>query len=91
MLLHIGKGVTVRHKDVIGIFDMDTATVSGITRETLKHFEKKKRVDYADSDIPRSFLLTTVEDGHKILLSHISSQGLRMRVEKPLSGTEEGI
>lgn len=91
MILHIGKGVTVRHKDLIGIFDMDTATVSGITRDTLKHFEKQKRVEYADSDIPRSFLLTTAKEGHKIFLSHISSQGLRMRVEKPLSGTEEGM
>lgn len=89
MLLHIGKGVTVRHKDLIGIFDMDTATVSGITRETLKHFEKQKRVAYADSDIPRSFLLATDQKSYKILLSHISSQGLRLRVEKPLSGTEE--
>ena len=91
MLLHIGKGVTVRHKEIIGIFDMDTATVSTVTREALKNYEKKKKVEYADSDIPRSFLLCKDTEKERILLSHISSQGLLLRVEKPLSGTEEGM
>ena len=90
MLLHIGKGVTVHSKSIIGIFDMDTATGSGITREALKHYERKKKVEYGDSDIPRAFLLCKEKEGDKILLSHISSQGLRLRVERPLSGTDEG-
>ena len=41
MFLHIGNGETVRRKDVIGIFDMDTATVSSLTRATLKKYEKE--------------------------------------------------
>ena len=32
MYLHIGNKKSVKKKDIIGIFDLDTATVSGITK-----------------------------------------------------------
>ena len=33
MYLHIGNGKSVKQKDIIGIFDLDTATVSKITKD----------------------------------------------------------
>ena len=43
MYLHIGKGKTLNEKDIIGIFDLDTATVSKETREFLNKKEKDIR------------------------------------------------
>ncbi len=57
MIFHIGKGNTLRQEDIIGIFDLDNATVSGITRRFLANATAEKKVSYGDSDIPRSFLL----------------------------------
>ena len=35
MYLHIGNGVSVKEKDIIGIFDLDTSTVSKTTKKFL--------------------------------------------------------
>ncbi len=93
MFLHIGNGETVRKKDIIGIFDMDTATLSAVTRKTLSYYEKNNKMFYGDTDIPRSFLLLSEEKEKKnseIRLSLISSQGLSQRCDHllPLHGTE---
>ena len=82
MYLHIGKGESVREDRIIGIFDLDTATVSSITKNFIAIEEKKKNVEYADTDLPRSFLL--YEDREKkarIKLSRISTFSLVSRSE----------
>ena len=33
MYLHIGNGESIKKENIIGIFDLDTATVSGITKK----------------------------------------------------------
>ena len=41
MYIHIGNGVTVKRSDVIGVFDLDTSTVSAITRKFINKKEKE--------------------------------------------------
>ena len=79
--LHIGNGKSVRCRDVIGIFDLDTATVGKKTRDFISGMEKSGEVEYGDDDLPRSFVLTEGTDGFKITLSRISSAGLKKRIE----------
>lgn len=82
MYLHTGNGQTVKKKRIIGIFDMDTATISKHTKVLLSSNQKKGKVEYGDSDIPRSFIL--YEDDKKqvrIRLSRISTLGLKTRIE----------
>jgi hypothetical protein len=86
MFLHIGNGVNVRCKEIVGIFDLDTATMAPETREFLKRTEKKERLtDCAKGEIPRSFVLSCEkkgkEDEETVRLSLISSGGLRARAE----------
>ena len=81
MYLHIGNGRSIRKRDVIGVFDLDTATVSGITKKFINSNQQKGKVEYADSDLPRSFVLADGEGGVKIRLSRISTVGLRQRGE----------
>ena len=81
MYLHIGNGKNVRKKDIIGIFDLDTSTISKITKKYISVNEKQKKLEYLDSDLPRSFLLVEEDKEYKIKLSRISSSGLLIRYE----------
>ena len=88
MYLHIGNGKSVRKKQIIGIFDLDTSTVSKIGKDFINKMQKSGRVEYEDYDLPRSFVLVEENEGYKIRLSRISSGGLKMRYESALSGEE---
>ncbi len=86
MYLHIGNGITVRKKEIIGIFDLDTATVSSVTKKYISNNEKNGNIIYGDTDLPRAFVLheSDEKDGkrYKIKLSRISSTGLKLRAEE---------
>ena len=82
MYLHIGNGINIRKKDIIGIFDLDSSTVSSLTKKYISKNEKEGNVRYEDTDLPRTFVLYKNKNNeHKIELSRISSQGLRIRAE----------
>ena len=83
MYLHIGKGKTLKDKDIIGIFDLDTSTVSEKTKEFLNKKEKERLTEYADFDLPRSFILCKNKDKkYKVVFSRISTVGLKDRAEE---------
>ena len=42
--LHIGNNYSVDMRDVVGIFDMDNTTVTGITKKLLDRAEREKKV-----------------------------------------------
>ncbi len=81
MYLHIGNGEIVNHEDIIGIFDMDTATVSSLSRQFLSNAEQNKEIWYGDSDIPKSFIVCAEENKkeQKIVFSRISTSSLKLR------------
>ena len=81
MFLHIGNGKSLRKKNIIGIFDLDTATVTKAGKDFINKSEKKGLVEYDDYDLPRSFVLVDDEKGHKVYLSRISSRGLKVRLD----------
>ncbi len=81
MYLHIGNGESIKKESVIGIFDLDTATVSKITKKFINEKEKDGKVEYTDYDLPRSFIVCDDGNCEKIKLSRISSVGLRQRIE----------
>lgn len=82
MFLHIGNGKSVKKKDIIGIFDLDSATISKAGKNFINKMEKEGRLEYDDFDLPRSFVLADSRDGQKIYLSRISSQGLKLRFKE---------
>ena len=89
MYLHIGNGETIPKKKIIGMFDLDSASISAITRDFLKKQEAKGNLSYSGEDIPRTFLLIEEGDTVDVRLSRISTQGLRARINTPLGGAEE--
>lgn len=86
MYLHIGNGKSVRRDKIIGIFDLDTATVTKSGKDFISLMEKAGKLVYDDMDLPRSFVLVEDEGGHIIRLSRISTAGLKLR----LDGGDEG-
>ncbi len=75
--LHIGEGKTVPTDTVIGIFDMDTATVSPVTKKFLSGAQHRDDVINVSDELPKSFVVT---DG-TVYLSQLSPATLVQRAE----------
>lgn len=76
MYLHIGSGYVVRHRDIVGIFDLDNLTYEKNSRDYLNMAEKNSAVTNTAEDIPRSVIITDKEN----YLSGINSRTLAKRV-----------
>ena len=82
MYLHIGNNFNIREKNIIGIFDADTATVSSTTKKYLSRAQAEKRVKFAAVKLPKSFVLYQTPDGKTaVCFSQLSSAALGGRVD----------
>ena len=80
MYIHLGQDTLVKKSDIIGIFDLDTSTVSKHTRNFLNKKEKEKKVINVSYELPKSFILVSNEKKEeKIYISQISSLTLNKR------------
>ena len=87
MYLHLGQETVVRLDDVVGIFDMENATISKHTRQFLADAEKGGRVFNVSMEMPKSFVVCVDrESTETVYISQISSATLRKR-----AGFIEGI
>ena len=84
MYLHIGNGVSIKDEDIIGIFDLDSATVSRVTKKFINKMQREGSVEYTDFDLPRSFIVVGVRADTKVKLSRISPQGLNARLTEDI-------
>jgi len=82
MYLHLGNETVVNTKDVIGIFDLDNATLSRHTRKFLADCEKRREVINVSFELPKSFILCkgSSDKKQKIYISQISSSTLLKRM-----------
>ena len=55
--LSLGSGVTVPTEDILGIFDMDTATVSPVTKKFLNTAQRSGAVSVVGDELPKSFVV----------------------------------
>ena len=88
MYLHIGNGQSVKKKDIIGVFDLDTSTVTKTGKDFINKLEREGAVEYSDDDLPRSFVLISEEKKCKAKLSRISTKGLMARVNESINDKE---
>ena len=81
--LNVGAGKSIKERDVIGIFDMDTSTVSPITRKFLSEADREKKTESPSLEIPKSFIVYRAENGEtKVCFSQFSSASLFGRMGK---------
>lgn len=82
MYLHLGQETIVRKEDIIGIYDMDTSTVSKWSREYLSKAEKEKRVVNVSFELPKSYVVCKSKNENKeiVYICPLSSQTLQKRM-----------
>ena len=89
MFIHLGQDTVVKKEDIIGIFDLDTATVSKRTRDFLSKAEKAGKVINVSYELPKSFIICQGTDKKQIIyISQLSSATLLKRSE---SGIENSL
>ncbi len=82
MYIHLGQDTVVKKEDIIGIFDLDNATVSKRTRDYLTKAEKKGRVINVSYELPKSFIVCKSKNNEQIIyISQLSSATLLKRSE----------
>ena len=78
MFLHLSQTCVLEKDEVIGVFDMDTATVSFETRRFLRSTEQSGHLRSVAKDIPKSFVLTA----DTVYLAQPSPTSLRGHLEE---------
>ncbi len=74
MYIDLGPDAVIRDKEIIGVFDLDTSTVSQRTRDFLSKAEKKGEAKTVSFELPKSFVLCTGKNGtQKIYISQLSA------------------
>ena len=87
MFLHIGGGKNLRKTEIIGIFDMDTATVAAHTKNFLSSAQRSGKIVNVSDELPKSFILTGKplsafagkKDEERVYLSQLAPQTLAQR------------
>ena len=80
MFIHLGQETVVNEKEIIGIFDLESTTVSKRTRDYLNKAEKKGEVINVSYELPKSFTVCSNKKGkQKVFISQISSNTLLKR------------
>ena len=80
MYLHLGQDTVIKMDEIFGIFNMETSTISKITRNYLAQAEKSGKVVNVSMELPKSFVLCRDEKNREtVYISQISSATLLKR------------
>lgn len=82
MYIPIGLDLSVRERDVVGVFDLDNTSWSKRTREFLSAAEQNGEVVEATDTLPKSFVLTREYGMQRIYLTKANSAALQRRMAR---------
>lgn len=82
MYIEIGGDMAVRDRSIIGIFDLDGASLSKKTMEFLQSAEQEGGLISVTDDIPKTFLVTEEYGMERVYFTQLSGATLEKRVEK---------
>ena len=80
--MHLGNSETVKNSDIIGIFDMENATLSKESRDFLKRMQKEMKLCNLAKDLPSAFVLTSEQYTDRIYITSLSSKVLKSRGDR---------
>ncbi len=81
MYLHLGGSTVVKTNEIIGIFDLDTATVNKATKDFLSIAEKSGSVINVTYELPKSFIICEKEGKMTVYISQLATSTLLKRAE----------
>ena len=79
MYLHLGANYVINDKDILGIFDIETTTVSPITNKYLSLAQKSHKVVYTTYDLPRSFVVCSEKGKTTVYVTQYNTSTLIKR------------
>lgn len=79
MYLHLGGDTVVRTDSIIGIFDLDNASVSKATKRYLTAAQKGGRVVNVTMELPKTFVVCCEKGKTIVYIAQISSATLKKR------------
>lgn len=82
MYIHLGRDYVLNDRDIIGIFNLETTTISPRGREFLNYAQKNGAVVSLSDELPQSYVLADGTMVDTVYLSELSSAVLRRRAEK---------
>ena len=82
MYIHLGRDYVLNDRDIIGIFNLETTTISPRGREFLNYAQKNGAVVSLSEELPQSYVLADGAVVDTVYLSELSSAVLRRRAEK---------
>ena len=82
MYLHLGRDYVLNDRDVIGIFNLETTTISPRGREFLNYAQKHGAVVSLSDELPQSYVLAEGAVVDTVYLSELSPAAMRRRAEK---------
>ena len=82
MYIHLGRDYVLNDRDIIGIFNLETTTISPRGREFLNYAQKNGAVVSLSEELPQSYVLADGAVVDTVSLSELSPAALRRRAEK---------
>lgn len=80
MYLHLGQETVIKTQDIVGIFDLETSTISKTTRDCLSRAQKAGHVVNVTMEMPKSFVLcSSGKKRETVYVTQISSTTLLKR------------
>ena len=80
MYVHLGRDYVLNDRDIIGIFNLETTTISPRGREFLNYAQKNGAVVSLSDELPQSYVLAD----SPVYLSELSPAALKRRTEMKL-------
>ena len=82
MYIHLGRDYVLNDRDVIGIFNLETTTISPRGREFLNFAQKNGAVVSLSEELPQCSVLADAPVD-TVYLSELSSTAMKKRTEAP--------
>ena len=82
MYIHLGRDYVLNDRDIIGIFNLETTTITPRGREFLNYAQKNGAVVSLSDELPQSYVLADGAVVDTEYLSELSPAAMRRRAEK---------
>ena len=82
MYIHLGRDYVLNDRDIIGIFNLETTTITPRGREFQNYAQKNGAVVSLSDELPQSYVLADGAVVDTVYLSELSPAAMRRRAEK---------